>query len=132
LITKPQNFDVLATTNLNGDYVSDAAAALAGGVGISPGANINFESRVAVFEANHGSADALAGQNKANPSSLILSAEMMLRYLDWTEAADLVRDALAAAIRAGQVTFDLAAQIPGAQTLGTREFAQAVISHMRS
>ena len=132
LITKPQNFDVLATTNLNGDYVSDAAAALAGGVGISPGANINFESRVAVFEANHGSADALAGQNKANPSSLILSAEMMLRYLDWTEAADLVRDALAAAIRSGQVTFDLAAQIPGAQTLGTREFAQAVINHMRS
>ncbi len=131
LITKPQNFDVLATTNLNGDYVSDAAAALAGGVGISPGANINFESRVAVFEANHGSADMLAGQNKANPSSLILSAEMMLRYLDWTEAANLVRDALAAAIRAGQVTFDLAAQIPGAQTLGTREFAQAVINHMR-
>ena len=132
LITKPQNFDVLATTNLNGDYVSDAAAALAGGVGISPGANINFESGVAVFEANHGSADALAGQNKANPSSLILSAEMMLRYLDWTEAADILRDALAATIRAGQVTFDLAAQIPGAQTLGTREFAQAVIEHMQA
>ncbi len=132
LITKPQNFDVLATTNLNGDYVSDAAAALAGGVGISPGANINFESGVAVFEANHGSADALAGQNKANPSSLILSAEMMLRYLNWPEAADLLRDALAAAIRAGQVTFDLAAQIPGAQTLGTQEFAQAVISHMQA
>ncbi|MDK2981209.1 MAG: isocitrate dehydrogenase [Chloroflexota bacterium] len=132
LITKPQNFDVLATTNLNGDYVSDAAAALAGGVGISPGANINFESGVAVFEANHGSADALAGQNKANPSSLILSAEMMLRYLGWTEAADILRNALAAAIRAGQVTFDLAAQIPGAQTLGTREFAQAVIEHMQA
>ena len=132
LITKPQNFDVLATTNLNGDYVSDAAAALAGGVGIAPGANINYESGVAVFEANHGSADALAGQNKANPSSLILSAEMMLRYLGWTEAADILRDALAAAIRAGQVTFDLAAQIPGAQTLGTREFAQAVINHMQA
>jgi isocitrate dehydrogenase len=130
LITRPQNFDVIATTNLNGDYISDAAAALAGGVGISPGANINFESGIAIFEANHGSADALAGQNKANPSSLILSAEMMLRFLDWTEAADLIRDALAATIRAKQVTFDLAAQIAGAQTLGTREFAQAVMDHM--
>lgn len=130
LITRPQNFDVIATTNLNGDYISDAAAALAGGVGISPGANINFESGIAIFEANHGSADALAGQNKANPSSLILSAEMMLRFLDWAEAADLVRDALATTIRAKQVTFDLAAQIAGAQTLGTREFAQAVMDHM--
>ncbi len=130
LITHPQNFDVIATTNLNGDYISDAIAALAGGVGISPGANINYESGVAVFEANHGSADALAGQNKANPSSLILSAEMMLRFLNWNEAADLINKGLAAAIRAGQVTFDLAVQIPGAQTLGTREFAAAVIRHM--
>ena len=94
LITRPQNFDVIATTNLNGDYISDAIAALAGGVGISPGANINYESGVAVFEANHGSADGLAGQNKANPSSLILSAEMMLRFLDWNEAADLIDRAL--------------------------------------
>ncbi len=130
LITRPQQFDVIATTNLNGDYISDAIAALAGGVGISPGANINYESGVAVFEANHGSADGLAGQNKANPSSLILSAEMMLRFLDWGEAADLIQHALADAIRAKQVTFDLAAQIPGAQTLGTREFAAAIIQHM--
>jgi isocitrate dehydrogenase len=131
LITHPQNIDVIATTNLNGDYVSDAAAALAGGVGISPGANINFENGVAVFEANHGSADALTGQNKANPSSLILSAEMMLRYLDMSTAANLLRSAMAATIRAKTVTFDLAAQIPGAQTLGTREFAQAVINHLK-
>ncbi len=130
LITRPQNFDVIATTNLNGDYISDAIAALAGGVGISPGANINYESGVAVFEANHGSADGLAGQNKANPSSLILSAEMMLRFLNWNEAAELIRRALAGTIRANQVTFDLAAQIPGAQTLGTREFAAAIIHNM--
>jgi len=130
LITRPQNFDVIATTNLNGDYISDAIAALAGGVGISPGANINYESGVAVFEANHGSADGLAGQNKANPSSLILSAEMMLRFLNWNEAAELIRRALAETIRAKQVTFDLAAQIPGAQTLGTREFAAAIIHNM--
>ena len=130
LITRPQNFDVLATTNLNGDFVSDAAAALAGGVGISPGANINFEKNIAVFEANHGSAVGLAGQNKANPSSLILSAEMMLRFLKWTEAADILRNAVSETIRAKQVTFDLAAQIEGAQTLGTAEYAQAIIQNM--
>jgi isocitrate dehydrogenase len=131
LITRPQNFDVIATTNLNGDFISDAAAALAGGVGISPGANINFQNGTAVFEANHGSAVNIAGQNKANPSSLILSAEMMLRFLNWNEAADMVRSALAETIRDKQVTFDLATQIDGAQTLGTHEFAQAVIKHMK-
>lgn len=130
LITRPQQFDVIATTNLNGDFVSDAAAALAGGVGISPGANINFEKNIAVFEANHGSAVSLAGQNKANPSSLILSAEMMLRFLNWPEAADIIRAALTKTIRAKQVTFDLAAQIEGARTLGTREFGQAIIDNM--
>ena len=130
LITRPQNFDVIATTNLNGDYISDAAAALAGGVGISPGANINFDKNIAVFEANHGSAVGLAGQNKANPSSLILSAEMMLRFLKWTEAADIIRSTMASTIRAKQVTFDLAAQIEGSQTLGTGEFAQALIQNM--
>mgnify|MGYP000898286684 FL=1 len=130
LITRPQQFDVIATTNLNGDYISDAIAALAGGVGISPGANINYESGLAVFEANHGSAEGLAGQNKANPSSLILSAVMMLRFLKWGAAADHIDQALAETIRAGQVTFDLAAQIPGAQTLGTREFAAAIISRL--
>lgn len=130
LITRPQQFDVIATTNLNGDYISDAIAALAGGVGISPGANINYDSGLAVFEANHGSAEGLAGQNKANPSSLILSAVMMLRFLKWGATADRIDQALAETIRAGQVTFDLAAQIPGAQTLGTREFAAAIISRL--
>jgi isocitrate dehydrogenase len=130
LITRPQNLDVIATTNLNGDYLSDAAAALAGGVGISPGANINFESGTANFEANHGSAESLAGQNKANPSSLILSSELMLRFIGWVEAADLIQQAIAETIRSKRVTFDLAAQIRGAQTLGTDEFANAIINQM--
>jgi isocitrate dehydrogenase len=130
LITTPQQFNVIATTNLNGDYISDAAASLAGGVGISPGANINYETGIAVFEANHGSAEELAGKNLANPSSLILSGEMMLRYLGWHESADLVRQGIEAAIRARKVTFDLARQIDGSQALGTREFALAVIENI--
>ncbi len=130
LITTPTQFDVIATTNLNGDYISDAAASLAGGVGISPGANINDETGTAVFEANHGSAEELAGKNLANPSSLILSGEMMLRYLGWHESADLVRQGIEKAIRARKVTFDLARQIEGAQSLGTQEFAQSVIDNI--
>ncbi|MDP2964897.1 MAG: NADP-dependent isocitrate dehydrogenase [Pelolinea sp.] len=130
LITTPQQFDVIATTNLNGDYISDAAASLAGGVGISPGANINYETGTAVFEANHGSAEELAGKGVANPSSLILSGEMMLRFLGWHEAADLVRQGITETIRARKVTFDLARQIEGVQALGTQEFAQAVIDYI--
>jgi isocitrate dehydrogenase len=130
LITTPQQFDVIATTNLNGDYISDAAASLAGGVGISPGANINYETGTAVFEANHGSADELAGKGVANPSSLILSGEMMLRFLGWHEAADLVRQGIAEAIHARKVTFDLARQIGETHALGTQEFAQAVIDNI--
>ena len=130
LITTPRQFDVIATTNLNGDYISDAAASLAGGVGISPGANINYETGTAVFEANHGSAEELAGKNLANPSSLILSGEMMLRFLGWNEAADLVRQGIEAAIRARKLTFDLARQVDGSETLGTQEFAQAVIKNI--
>jgi len=129
LITRPQGFDVIATTNLNGDYLSDAAAALTGGVGISPGANINFENRIALFEANHGSAEALAGRDLANPSSLILSAEMMLRFIGWPEAAELVFNGLKQAVRARQVTFDLAQQMEGAQKLGTMAFARAICDH---
>ena len=132
LITRPQNFDVIATTNLNGDYLSDAAAALAGGVGISPGANINTLTGTALFEANHGSAENLAGLNKANPSSLILSAEMMLRFIGWSEAADLIREGLTKTIRQKKVTFDLALQIEGASTLGTKEFADQIISSIRN
>jgi len=131
LITKPQNFDVIATTNLNGDYLSDAAAALAGGVGISPGANINFTNGTALFEANHGSAQDIAGVDKANPSSLILSAEMMLRYIEWHEAADFIHKGLTESIKHKKVTFDLAAQIEGATTLGTQEFADTIISYMK-
>jgi isocitrate dehydrogenase len=131
LITKPQNFDVIATTNLNGDYLSDAAAALAGGVGISPGANINFTKGTALFEANHGSAQNIAEKDIANPSSLILSAEMMLRYIGWYEAADLIYKGLTESIRHKKVTFDLAAQIEGSTTLGTREFADTIISTMK-
>jgi isocitrate dehydrogenase len=130
LITTPQQFDVIATTNLNGDYISDAAASLAGGVGISPGANINYETGIAVFEANHGSADELAGKGVANPSSLILSGEMMLRFLGWKEAANLVRQGVAEAIRSKKVTFDLAKQIEETHALGTQEFAQAVIDYI--
>jgi isocitrate dehydrogenase len=132
LITRPQNFDVIATTNLNGDYISDAAAALAGGVGISPGANINTLTGTALFEANHGSAENLSGLNKANPSSLILSAEMMLRFIGWPEAADLIRTGLTETIRQKKVTFDLALQIEGASTLGTKEFADQIISFIRN
>jgi isocitrate dehydrogenase len=131
LITKPQNFDVIATTNLNGDYLSDAAAALAGGVGISPGANINFTNGTALFEANHGSAQDIAGIDTANPSSLILSAEMMLRYIEWHEAAELIHKGLTESIKHKKVTFDLAAQIEGATTLGTQEFADTIISYMK-
>jgi len=132
LITHPQQFDVIATTNLNGDYISDAAASLAGGVGISPGANINYRSRVALFEANHGSAQAIAGMDKANPSSLILSAAMMLDFIGWEKAAEFVRDGLRESIRHKQVTFDLAAQIPGAVTLGTQAFAHKIITIIQS
>jgi len=129
LITRPQGFDVIATTNLNGDYLSDAAAALTGGVGISPGANINYENRIGLFEANHGSAEALAGRDMANPSSLILSAEMMLRFIGWPEAADLVFNGLKQAVRSRQVTFDLAQQMEGARALGTMAFARAICDH---
>jgi isocitrate dehydrogenase len=130
LITSPQAMDVIATTNLNGDYLSDAAAALAGGVGISPGANINFETGSGMFEANHGSAEPLAGKDMANPSSLILSGEMLLRFIGWREAADRVRDGIMGAIRAKEVTFDLARQMEGAHALGTSDFAAAVLDHM--
>ncbi len=132
LITYPQQFDVIATTNLNGDYISDAAAALAGGVGISPGANINYTHGTALFEANHGSAQEIAGQDKANPSSLILSAAMMLDTMGWDESAKLARKGLEGAIQSKHVTFDLAAQIPGATSVGCETFTHQVVTHIRS
>ncbi len=132
LITNPQAFDLLVATNLNGDYLSDAAAALAGGVGISPGGNINFEEGTAIFEANHGSAEGLAGKDQANPSSLILSTEMMLRFMGWEEAADLVWNSVRSVIQSKRVTFDLASRVKGAKVTGTQEFAQLIIDHLHS
>ena len=129
-ILQPQSFDVLVTTNLNGDYLSDAFAALAGGVGISPGANINPELGLGVFEANHGSAEAIAGQDKANPCSLILSGAMLLDFAGWPAAADLVRAGVQRAIADRKVTFDLARLIPDAQVVGTRQFTQQIITLM--
>jgi isocitrate dehydrogenase len=126
VLLEPESFSVIATTNLNGDYLSDALAAQIGGVGIAPGANINFETGLAIFEATHGTAPTQAGKNLANPSSLILSAEMMLRYLGWNEAADSMIKALGDTIKAGELTIDLAISVDDSKKLGTHEFGQAI------
>lgn len=125
-LIQPEAFDVIATTNVNGDYLSDALAAQVGGLGLAPGANINFESGHAIFEATHGTAPDIAGTGKANPASLILSGEMMLRYLGWSEAADLLRSALEETINRQLLTADLAAQVPGSRQLTTAEFGEAL------
>jgi isocitrate dehydrogenase len=130
VLTRPDEFDVIATPNLNGDYLSDALAAQVGGIGIAPGGNINYVTGHAVFEATHGTAPKYANQDKVNPGSLILSGEMMLRHLGWTEAADLVVNGMDAAIAAKQVTYDFARLMTGAQELKTSEFANAVIKSM--
>ena len=155
ILLRPEDYDVIATLNLNGDYISDALAAQVGGIGIAPGGNIG--DGVGVFEATHGTAPGFAGKNRVNPGSLILSAEMMLRYMGWTEAADLIIKGVAGAIANGELTFDLARLraairapkrkvrthdkkeveqeleklIPGARLVGTRGFGRAVIRHMR-
>lgn len=126
----PQEFEVIAASNLNGDYLSDAIAAQVGGIGIAPGANLNMESGVAIFEATHGTAPTIAGKNIANPSSLLLSAEMMLRYLGWIEAADLLITALEKTIRQKHLTADLAINNPDAISLGTQEFADQLIKNL--
>lgn len=128
ILLHPSDYDVVATLNLNGDYVSDALAAQVGGIGIAPGANLS--DTVAMFEATHGTAPKIAGKNIANPSSLILSAEMMLRHLGWTEAADLVTQAVSKAIASKRVTQDFSSQMEGATQVGTLEFAQEIIRHM--
>jgi isocitrate dehydrogenase len=130
ILLKPQDYDVIATLNLNGDYVSDALAACVGGIGISPGANINYQDGKAVFEATHGTAPDIAGQDKANPCSLVLSGEMLLRYLPWTEAADLVIQAVDKTIQNRTVTGDFAYLMDDATLLGCSEFADAVVSNM--
>jgi isocitrate dehydrogenase len=128
ILLHPQDYDVVATLNLNGDYMSDALAAQVGGIGIAPGANLS--DTVAMFEATHGTAPKIAGKNIANPSSLILSAEMMLRHLGWAEAADLVLKGVASAIIAKRVTSDFSTQMEGATQVGTAEFGDEIIANM--
>ena len=121
---------MIATPNLNGDYISDALAAQVGGIGIAPGGNINYMTGYAVFEATHGTAPKYANLDKVNPGSVILSGELMLRYMGWTEAADLVMASIGKAIEAKRVTYDLARMIEGATELKTSEFADAMIGLM--
>jgi isocitrate dehydrogenase len=116
--------------NLNGDYISDALAAQVGGIGIAPGANINYLSGHAIFEATHGTAPKYANQDKVNPSSLLLSGEMMLRYLSWTEAADLVMKGLEAAIAQRKVTYDFARLMDNAQEVSCSEFGRTIVANM--
>ena len=130
VLTRPDEFDVIATPNLNGDYLSDALAAQVGGIGIAPGGNINYVTGHAVFEATHGTAPKYANQDKVNPGSVILSGEMMLRHLGWGEAADLVVKGMDGAIAAKQVTYDFARLMEGATELKTSEFADAMIANM--
>jgi isocitrate dehydrogenase len=130
VLTRPASYDVIATMNLNGDYISDALAAQVGGIGIAPGANINYDTGVAVFEATHGTAPKYAGQDKVNPGSVILSGEMMLRYMGWTEAADLIVSSLEKTIDDKIVTYDFARLMDGANEVKTSEFASAMIDRM--
>ncbi|MBQ4614900.1 MAG: NADP-dependent isocitrate dehydrogenase [Akkermansia sp.] len=131
ILIHPQDHSVVATLNLNGDYCSDALAAQVGGIGIAPGANINYRTGHAVFEATHGTAPALADLDKVNPCSFLLSAEMMLRYIGWTEAADIMVSAIEAAITDKTVTADLAEMIPGSTALSTSAFADALLAKMK-
>lgn len=128
ILLRPADYSVIATLNLNGDYISDALAAQVGGIGIAPGANLSDD--VALFEATHGTAPKYAGQNKVNPGSLILSAEMMLRHMGWTEAADLIIKGMESAIAAKTVTYDFERLLTGAKLLSCSQFGDAMISHM--
>ena len=130
ILTRPAEYDVIATLNLNGDYISDALAAQVGGIGIAPGGNINFENGFAVFEATHGTAPKYANQDKVNPGSLILSGEMMLRYMKWKEAADLIIKGLDKTIQSKVVTYDFARLTGGAREVKCSEFADAIIKNM--
>lgn len=130
ILTRPAEYSVVATMNLNGDYISDALAATVGGIGIAPGANINYLSGHAIFEATHGTAPKYAGQDKVNPSSVMLSGAMMLRYMGWHEAADLVEQGIEQAILAKTVTYDFARLMQGATEVKCSEFAEAVTRQM--
>ena len=131
VLTRPRDYSVLATLNLNGDYISDALAAQVGGIGIAPGANINYVTGHAIFEATHGTAPKYANKDMVNPGSVILSGEMMLRYLGWNEAADLILDSLAITIGQKRVTYDFERQMEGATKLSTSGFGQAMVDNMR-
>jgi isocitrate dehydrogenase len=130
ILTRPAEYDVIATMNLNGDYISDALAACVGGIGIAPGGNINYETGHAVFEATHGTAPKYADQDKVNPGSVILSGEMMFRHLGWTEAADLIIKGMEGAIANKTVTYDFERLMEGAKLLKCSEFGKAVVKHM--
>jgi isocitrate dehydrogenase len=130
VLTRPKDFDVIATPNLNGDYLSDALAAQVGGIGIAPGGNINYETGHAIFEATHGTAPKYADLDKVNPGSVILSGTMMLRYLGWGEAADRIEAALEKTIGQKRVTYDFERQMEGAKVLKTSEFASAIIENL--
>lgn len=130
ILTRPREFDVIATMNLNGDYISDALAAQVGGIGIAPGGNINYETGRAIFEATHGTAPKYANQDKVNPGSVILSGEMMFRYMGWHEAADLVIRGMEGAIKAKTVTYDFNRLMEGATLVKCSQFGDAVIQHM--
>ena len=130
IITRPAEYSVLTTMNLNGDYISDALAAQVGGIGIAPGANINYDTGIAIFEATHGTAPKYAGQNKVNPGSLILSAEMMLRHMGWNDAADLIVKGMEGAISAKTVTYDFERLMDDATLMSCSDFGDAMISHM--
>ena len=130
VLTRPDEFDVIATLNLNGDYLSDALAAQVGGIGIAPGGNINYVTGHAIFEATHGTAPKYANQDKVNPGSVILSGEMMLRHMGWNEAADLIVKGMDGAIGAKRVTYDFARLMDGATELKCSEFGDEIIKNM--
>jgi len=130
ILTRPKEYDVIATMNLNGDYISDALAAQVGGIGIAPGGNINYQTGHAVFEATHGTAPKYAGQDKVNPGSLVLSGELMLRHLGWHEAADLIIKGMEGAIANKTVTYDFARMMDGAKQVKSSEFAEAMVQQM--
>ena len=130
VLTRPEEFDVIATLNLNGDYLSDALAAQVGGIGIAPGGNINYITGHAIFEATHGTAPKYANQDRVNPGSVVLSGEMMLRHLGWVEAADLILKGLKGAIASKRVTYDFARLMPGATEIKCSEFADNIIEHL--
>ena len=130
MLTRPEEFDVIATMNLNGDYLSDALAAQVGGIGIAPGGNVNYMTGHAVFEATHGTAPKYANLDKVNPGSVILSGEMMLRYLGWTEAADAIISAMDKSIAQKKVTYDFARLMEGATEIKCSEFGDALIRNL--